>query len=219
MAAENNLAAINHVVVLMLENRSLDHMLGFLYTSEGNVSPAGQPFEGLTGTESNPDSSGNPVTVFQITASTPNAYFMPGADPGEGYMATNDQLYGTDNGPTATGQQATCQGFVKDYAYTLGWEQTQDWSILPGTVANDIMGCFTPETLPVLSALARGYAVCDYWFASLPTETLANRAFALAATSQGHMDDQTKTFTCPSILAHWTRRGSAGRSTGTPSSR
>jgi phospholipase C len=201
MTAENNLAAINHVVVLMLENRSFDHMLGFLYTSEGNVSPTGQPFEGLTGTESNPDSSGNAVTVFQITASTPNAYFMPGADPGEGYKATNDQLYGSDNGPTATGQQATCQGFVKDYAYTLGWEQTQGWSILAGTVADDIMGCFTPESLPVLSALATGYAVCDYWFASLPTETLANRAFALAATSQGHMDDQTKTFTCPSIFA------------------
>jgi phospholipase C len=207
MATENNLAAIDHVVVLMLENRSLDHMLGFLYTSEGNISPAGQPFEGLTGTESNPDSSGNAVTVFQITADTPNAYFMPGADPGEGYMATNDQLYGSDNGPSSTGQTASCQGFVKDYAYTLGWEQTEGWSILAGTVANDIMGCFTPETLPVLSALARGYAVCDYWFSSVPTETLANRAFALAATSQGHMDDQTKTFTCPSIFGTLDKAG------------
>ncbi|HMD91692.1 MAG TPA: alkaline phosphatase family protein [Trebonia sp.] len=201
MAANTNLAAVNHVVVLMLENRSLDHMLGFLYTADGNVSPSGMPYEGLTGTESNPDSSGNPVTVFQVTPSTPNAYFMPGADPGEGYKATNDQLYSTDNGPSQTGQAATCKGFVKDFAYTLGWERTEGWSILPGTTANDIMGCFTPETLPVLSALATGYAVCDHWFASVPTETLANRAFTLAATSQGHMDDQTKTFTCPSIFA------------------
>ena len=200
MAAANNLAAVDHVVVLMLENRAFDHMLGFLYTADGNISPSGQPYEGLTGTESNPDSSGNEVTVFQITPSTPNAYFMPGADPGEGYMATNNQLYGSDSGPSATGQAATCQGFVKDYAYTLGWEKTQGWSILPGTVVNDIMGMFTPQALPVLSALARGYAVCDHWFASVPTETLANRAFACAATSQGHMDDQTRTFTCPSIF-------------------
>jgi phospholipase C len=207
VAAGNNLAAVDHVVVLMLENRSFDHMLGFLYTSDANVSPSGQPYEGLTGTESNPDSSGNAVTVFPITPTTPNAYFMPGADPGEGYLATNNQLYGTDNGPSTTGQPATCQSFVKDYAYTLGWEKTQGWSILAGTTANDIMGCFTPQTLPVLSALAKGYAVCDYWFASVPTETLANRAFASAATSQGHMDDQTKTFTCPTIFASLDAKG------------
>jgi len=200
MAAENSLAAVNHVVVLMLENRSFDHMLGYLYTAQGNVSPTGQPYEGLTGTESNPDTSGNQVTVFPITPSTPNAYFMPGADPGEGYKATNDQLYGSDNGPSTTGETAACAGFVKDYAYTLGWEKTEGWSILPGTVVSDIMGCFTPQALPVLSALAQGYAVCDHWYASVPTETLANRAFACAGTSQGHMDDQTKTFTSPSIF-------------------
>lgn len=39
------LNAIEHVVVLMLENRSLDHMLGYLYADTGNVSPTGQPFE------------------------------------------------------------------------------------------------------------------------------------------------------------------------------
>ena len=33
----------------MLENRSFDHMLGFLYTGNGNVSPSGQPYEGLNG--------------------------------------------------------------------------------------------------------------------------------------------------------------------------
>jgi phospholipase C len=158
MAGSNGLASIEHVVVLMLENRSFDHMLGFLYTSDGNVSPAGQQYEGLTGKETNPGANGNPVTVSQITPSTPSAYFMPGADPGEG------------------------------------------WSILPGTTANDIMGCFTPEALPVLSALAKGYAVCDHWFSSVPTETLPNRAFLCAGTSQGHMDDKTKTFTSPSIF-------------------
>jgi phospholipase C len=190
----------------MLENRSFDHMLGFLYTNAGNVSPAGQPYEGLTGKETNPDASGNPVSVSQITPSTPNAYFMPGADPGEGYKATNDQLWGSDTAPTS-GTASTNQGFVKDYAYTLGWEKNEGWSILQGTTANDIMGCFTPEALPVLSALAKGYAVCDHWFASAPTETLPNRAFLLAGTSQGHMDDKTKTYTCPSIFGSLTKAG------------
>ncbi len=194
------LASVQHVVVLMLENRSFDHMLGFLYTDAGNVSPSGQPYAGLTGSESNPDANGQPVTVYRIEPTTHNAYLMPGADPGEGYMATNNQLFGSQSVPASPAAPAM-QGFVKDFAYTMGWQSRQrGWSIVPGTVASDIMGCFTPEALPVLSALAKGYAVCDQWFCSVPTETMPNRAFALAATSQGHMDDKTRTFTSPSIF-------------------
>ena len=198
VANGNGLASVNSVVVLMLENRSFDHMLGYLYP--GNVSPSGQPFDGLAGTESNPGSNGQPVTVFGIEPTTPNAYFMPGADPGEGYMATNSQLYGSTANP-ASGLAAPGQGFVKDYAYTLSWQSKESgWPIVSGTVEGDIMGCFTPAALPVLSALATGYAVCDQWYASVPTETMPNRAFAGAATSQGHMDDKTRTFTSPTIF-------------------
>ncbi len=192
------LSRVDHIVVLMLENRSFDHMLGFLYADSGNRSPAGQPFEGLTGNESNPDANGKPVSVFKIDPSAEYAYFMPGADPGEGFSATNSELYGSTN--PAAGAAATNQGFVKDFAYTLGWEAREKRSILPGTTASSIMGMFTPEMLPVLSGLAKGFAVCDHWFASAPTETMPNRAFACAGTSQGHMDDKTKTFTSPSIF-------------------
>jgi phospholipase C len=200
VANGNGLSSVRHVVVLMLENRSFDHMLGFLYTTEGNVASAGHPYEGLTGTESNPDANGQPVSVFQIQPTTPNAYYMPGADPGEGYMATNNQLFGSEAAP-ADAVLPPMQGFVKDFAYTLGWQsRSSGATILPGTTASDIMGCFTPQALPVLSALAKGYAVCDHWFSSVPTETMPNRAFALAATSQGHMDDKTRTFTSPTIF-------------------
>ena len=65
----NRLSTINHIVVLMLENRSFDHMLGLLYSASGNVSPAGQPFEGLTGRESNPGTDGSPVAVFPVAPS------------------------------------------------------------------------------------------------------------------------------------------------------
>jgi phospholipase C len=194
--APNLLSSINHVVVLMLENRSFDHMLGYLYANQAN-SPAGQPFEGLKGTESNPGSSGS-VTVFKIDGTDPNAYLMPGADPGEGYDATNSQLFGTKTAPVPP--NAPNNGFVNDFSYTLGWEARENWSIVPGTSASDIMGMFTPDLLPVLSALARGYAVCDMWFGSVPTETLPNRAFVCAGTSQGHMDDKTTSYTCPTIF-------------------
>ena len=49
--------------------------------------------------------------------------------------------------PCPTGETAICQGFIKDYAYTLGWEKTKGWPILPGTVVTDIMGMFTPQAL------------------------------------------------------------------------
>jgi phospholipase C len=51
-----------------------------------------------------------------------------------------------------------------------------------------------------MSALAKGFAVCDHWFASAPTQTIPNRAFAAAATSLGHLDNKVKVFTCPSIF-------------------
>jgi phospholipase C len=198
-----NLAKIQHVVVLMLENRSFDHMLGFLYP--GKQTPGGQPFEGLTGSETNVDASGKTVKVFAIEPSQPNAYFMPGADPGEGYAHTNAQLFGAETAPAPP--VATCSGFVTDYAATIPWDQENKRSVLAGTTANDILGVFPPSMLPILSGLAKGYAVCDHWFASVPTETMPNRAFVCAATSQGHMDDssQTKSLTAPSIFGLLTK--------------
>ncbi len=206
MTTTNQLGAIDHVVILMLENRSFDHMLGFLYADRENQSLSGQPFEGLTGAESNPGSAGETVPVSRITAAMPHPYLMPGADPGEGFLATNSQLYGTET--IAASQPATNNGFVNDFAYTLGWEsKAPTWNVMPGTVPGDIMAIYTPAMLPVLSALARGYAVCDNWFSSVPTETMPNRAFACAATSQGHMDDKTKSFTSQSIFGLMTAHG------------
>jgi phospholipase C len=206
MSNGSGLASVSHIVVLMLENRSFDHMLGFLYTAQGNVSPAGQPFAGLTGTESCLDSTGTAVTVSRIEPTTPNAYFMPGADPGEGYMATNHQLFGSQNAPSSPCPVPACQSFIKDFAYTLGWESGTRPSV-SGTVPADIMRCFTPEALPVLSGLAKAYAVCDQWFSPVPSETLPNRAFACSATSQGHLDDKTRTFTSPTIFGLLGRHG------------
>jgi len=99
-AGKSLLSKINHVVVVMLENRSFDHMLGFLYRSSKNVSPLGQPFEGLTGKESNSDTSGKAIAVFPIQPSDPHAYLRPGASPGEGYLNTNSQLFGKQDAPT-----------------------------------------------------------------------------------------------------------------------
>ncbi|MBT6434539.1 MAG: phospholipase C, phosphocholine-specific, partial [Deltaproteobacteria bacterium] len=51
--------AIEHVVVLMLENRSFDHYLGSLSLVEGRTD-----IEGLTADMSNPDPEGGVVNVY-----------------------------------------------------------------------------------------------------------------------------------------------------------
>ena len=204
------LESVDHVVVLMLENRSFDHMLGNLYAAQGNKSPLGQDFDGLTGGESNPDGNGNQVPVFEITSQDPNPYWMPLCNPGEGYQKTNQQLFGTDPAPQPV---ATNQGFVTNFAAAIQTAQQpgheRPW---PGAQPASVMGMHTPQTLPVLSALAQGFAVCDRWFASAPTETIPNRAFALAGTSQGHLtDDKNNVYTCSSIYGALTKAGVSWR--------
>jgi phospholipase C len=195
----NQLSAIKHIVQLMLENRSFDQMLGFLYASNNNKSPTNQPFEGLTGDESNRDEAGREVRVFKIDPNSDHPYLMPGADPGEGFLNTNYQLFSTDD--PAKGDLPTNQGFVINFKAAISSDQARHFKdSLPGTVPSEVMGMYTPEMLPVMSALARGFAVCDHWFASVPTQTIPNRAFANAATSLGHLDNTVKVFTCPSIF-------------------
>ena len=157
-----------------------------------------KPFEGLTGTESNTDASGNAVTVFQIDHTAQGAYFMPGADPGEGYTNTNVQLFGSGKPPSPP--VATNTGFVTNFADAISYDQRSNRSVEAGTTPSSIMGVFPPAALPILSGLAAGFAVCDYWYSSVPTETFPNRAFACAATSQGHMNDATSSFTVQSIF-------------------
>ena len=202
----NALSAIDHIVWLILENRSFDHLLGWLYAAEGNVSPAGQPFDGLTGQESNPDDTGAPVTVYRRQASDPHPYQYPGADPGEGFHNTNLQLFSVD--PVPTGARPTNQGFIANFKTAIASDIANKYKdTLPDVKPADIMGMYTPEMLPVLSGLARGFAVCDAWFASAPTMTMPNRAFALAGTSQGHLDNAVKAFTCPSIFGRLSDKG------------
>ena len=203
--AASGLQTIDHVIVLMLENRSFDMMLGFLYDDRGNVSLSGQPFDGLTGSEYNLDASGKKVGVFKIDAKKKYAYYMPGADPGEHFQDANVQLFGKD--PPPAGGAATSGGFATNFKAALAYDKKEKRKILSGTVASNIMGMFPREMLPVLSGLARGYAVCDHWFSSVPTQTMPNRAFVCAGTSQGHMDDATHSFTVPSIFGLLSQHG------------
>jgi phospholipase C len=192
MAYSNNpLDQINHIVVLMLENRSFDNVLGWLYNKDNkppfNEVPAGQKFEGLTGDECNPRPGGGEVCVGKGTVMTD-----PYPDPNEPYDYVYMQMYNPDTMPDPipnTTETPGMQGFVIDYANAISQAKHLKEPVDPGI----IMNCFTPDRLPVISGLANAYAVCDHWFSSVPTQTFPNRSFVHAATSSGNVLNMWKT--------------------------
>ena len=149
----------------MMENRSFDHMFGYL-------AGPGYAIDGLTGTESNPDSQGQSVVVSKDAAIS--GELTP--DPGHHFPDVNFQIFSDFMGPQPG--VPLMQGFVK--AYEL---HTHDRN-----KSHRIMKCFDHSRIPFLTTLAKEYAICDRWFSSVPGPTLPNRSFAHAATSIGRVD-------------------------------
>src|SRR5437660_6463493 len=148
-------AALNklkHIVVLMMSNRSFDHMLGGLKAVDPQI-------DGLTGDESNPDNSGAMVKV------RPNAQFQGqlDTDPDHHFPGVDLQIFGGD---TSAGRVANMQGFVKSY-----FSQQRDVKH-----SQKIMYYFTPDKVPVLTTLSTEFAVFNRWFSSIPGPTICNPA-------------------------------------------
>jgi phospholipase C len=170
---------IQHVVVLMLENRSFDSMLGKLY-------PKSAGFDGLSGAESNPDKDGKAVPVWNAPGVDSKNMTIPDPDPGELWPDMNMQLFGTADVPTPA-PAPEMKGFVKNY-------QSQTDKPSGAYTPNHVMHYFTPEQVPVLSRLARQFAVCDRWFASAPCQTWPNRFFAHTGTANGYENNSPPHF-------------------------
>jgi phospholipase C len=158
------LQQLEHVVVLMMENRSFDHMLGALKEIDPRV-------DGLTGTESNFDTAG------QLAQVQPNAAYQAQLDPDPDHHFPGVDLQIFD-GNMAPDRVATMGGFVKSY-----FAERRDVKH-----SRQIMNYFPVKKLPVLTTLAREFALFNGWFASIPGPTLCNRAFAHYGTSFGHVD-------------------------------
>jgi len=157
---------LKHIVVLMMENRSFDHMLGSLKAVDSQI-------DGLTGTETNPDTTPaqNPVPVKPLAEF--QSQLQP--DPDHHFPAVDLQIFGGNTGP---GRVANMQGFVKSY-----FNQQKDVGH-----SQLIMYYFAQSQLPVLTTLALEFAVFNRWFASIPGPTICNRAFAHYGTSFGRVD-------------------------------
>lgn len=163
------LDAIDHFIVLMLENRSFDSLLGTLY-------PRSERFNGLTGQESNQTTS-HSYPVWNSQEMDPASMSIPDPDPGESWHNINRQLFGEHNSP---GQYPPdMSGFVADYVMQ---NAANAESYEPGAV----MHYYTSDQIPVITTLAKQYAVCDQWFASAPCQTWPNRFFLHCGTAGGY---------------------------------
>jgi phospholipase C len=152
---------LKHIVVLMMENRSFDHMLGALRSQNPQI-------DGLTGNETNPDNTGAAIAV------QPLADFQGqlDPDPDHHFPAVNQQLF---NGSSAS--VPNMQGFINNY-----FQQQRDTSH-----SQKIMYYFAPDKLPVLTTLASQFVMFNRWHASIPGPTICNRAFAHYGTSFGNV--------------------------------
>ncbi|KJE90470.1 phosphoesterase [Capsaspora owczarzaki ATCC 30864] len=159
--------AIKYIVVLMEENRSFDEMLGWLK----ETNPA---IEGLTGTESNPYNTSDPLSQRVVV----NKFAKySDSDPDHGTDATTEQVFG--RGPQNV-NIAPMDGFVENAE-----------SVLKG-MGYEVMSCFTPDSAPVISTLATEFALFDHYFAAVPGPTQVNRMYLHSATSHGaaYNDDE-----------------------------
>jgi phospholipase C len=147
---------IEHLVVVMMENRSFDNLLGWLYDDLSNPPSFNLPtqpsptFEGLRPNTFSNVLNGNrvyathPPTAWP-PANNPNA--VPTPDPHEEFPFVNLQLFGTAS--PAAGVVADMSGFLLDYSAPDAG----------GASAAQIMQTFGPADANVLNDLARNFAV------------------------------------------------------------
>src|SRR5262249_54754928 len=193
---------IKHVVVLMLENRSFDNVLGWLYDSKNeppfDCAQREQSFEGVSGkflTNSVPGGEAEGTECIDMVAPYPN--------PNEPFADVYRQMYNPDPPPEPSkplpepSGPPSMQGFALNYASAIEEYKKAHPDKKVTTTPGDIMRCYRPKSLPVISGLANAYAVCDHWFSSVPTETFPNRSFVFAGTSNGYVDNEWKTGKLP----------------------
>lgn len=159
-----NSGNIEHVIVLMMENRSLDHMLGFLKELNPDIN----------GCLPNQEGCSNPVDPADPTSATftvgNEAVYSTSVDPAHSISQTTIQVMGSSDGTVPTNQ-----GFIKSYTSRMGGTEG----------AESIMQCFSPAHVPVVANLSMEYGFFDGWFASVPGPTEVNRCYAASATSHG----------------------------------
>ncbi len=158
---------VRNVFVLMLENRSFDHM--FARSGIAGIAAA-------TAADTNPYAGGAPIPFSGGAPATLST------DPHHEFGDVLEQLCG--KGATLPASKVyppiTNQGFAENYATTF-----KNPPATRAGFARIMAGVDTAAQTPATYALARNYVLCDHWFSSLPGATWPNRFFLHGASSAG----------------------------------
>jgi phospholipase C len=156
---------IGTIFVVLMENRSFDHMLGHLHADNPAVDGIRRDDEAWLDKTACPY-LGQRYRPFR--ASNPAANIP--VDPPHETDKIKIQM-GLD-GPG---------GFAMDgFVTTYGPKAPTVSSAVPPAV----MGWFDGPDVPVLDFLARNFAVCNRWFAALPASTQPNRMMAMGGSTK-----------------------------------
>jgi phospholipase C len=150
---------IEHIVVLMLENRSFDHMLGYL-----GLEQDGLEVDGLREGMAN-EHEGRSYPIFRLSETA----FTKAQDPCHSGECVDEQV-AKRNG-----------GFAANYIRTRA-----DPAATEPVVA---MGYYDGRQLPIYDFLARRFCVCDRWFCSVRGATFPNRLYAVAGRAAGSREN------------------------------
>ena len=173
-AQGHDISAINHIIVMLQENRSFDHYFGHLpdYWKTNNFPQAtnGTTFDGESSNASNVDDTGATVNAFNLaTACTENP--SPSWD--------EDHVDRNRYNPTDA-NNAPMDGFV----HTAG-KDAAGFGFYD-VLGHRAMGYFTGDQLNYYYFMASSFATSDRWFSPVMTRTQPNRMYLYAATSDGH---------------------------------
>lgn len=157
---------IKHVVIVLMENRSFDHMLGYLSLppfSRPDVDGQSLNADWLNKAQ-NPDGGQN----FQPFHNSNAFYLPPGFDP-----------------PHQRENVAAHLGSFNDGVYAMNGFV----GAIPQNVSNNpdhrklVMSYFGAEEVPMNHFLASNFTICDRWFCAVPSGTQPNRLMAMGGTS------------------------------------
>lgn len=165
--AGTHLGKIKHVIVLMEENQSFDHMMGWYNRSKHS----------LTGNEYNLLNASDPTSKrIYVSKDAPYINFC---DPDHTYPATQYKIFGPQAYSAGNFTDPLMSGFVD-------WEHNVMRHSAPSLHSCGVMKMFDAhKQLPIMTSLADEFVLMDKFFCSLPGPTWPNRLFFLAATSAG----------------------------------
>jgi phospholipase C len=150
-----DLANIQTIVILLMENRSFDHMLGYLRL------PA----------------YGGIINVDGVRDDQPWLNAVANKWDGVSYQPGPMLEPRNPDPPHERANIATQLGQVGANGFPM------DGFIASASGDSDVMRYQTPDKVPVLDFFARNFRICDHWFSPLPASTQPNRLMAMAGYS------------------------------------